>query len=114
MKKTLFAAVAAFAFAGGSALAADLPAKAPTYKAPPPVYYNWTGFYIGGNAGYSWGHSPTTETLTDLIFGGTNTQSETLKPKGGLGGIQAGFNWQSPSSIWVLGVEADIQATGQR
>ena len=39
-----------------AALAADLPAPAPI---PSPAYlppvYNWTGFYIGGNAGYAWG-----------------------------------------------------------
>lgn len=32
--------------------AADLPAKAPIYKAPAPApLYNWTGFYFGGNIG---------------------------------------------------------------
>jgi hypothetical protein len=32
-------------------LAADIP-----LKAPPIVLFDWTGFYIGGNAGYSWGN----------------------------------------------------------
>src|SRR6516162_4197332 len=38
----------------GVASAADLPLKAP--PAPAPVYYNWTGFYLGVNLGGSWGH----------------------------------------------------------
>ena len=35
------------------AAAADLSVKPP----PTPVFmpYNWTGFYVGANAGYSWG-----------------------------------------------------------
>ena len=27
--------------------------------------YNWTGFYLGGNVGYSWGRSASTLWLTD-------------------------------------------------
>ena len=41
-----------------SASAADLAAR-PYTKAPMAEVYNWTGFYIGGNAGYSWGRSRT-------------------------------------------------------
>src|SRR5579871_3908192 len=46
-----------------SAMAADLAVKAPPMV--PPVVYNWTGFYIGGNVGYSWGRSSDTSTLTN-------------------------------------------------
>ena len=55
--KRLFVGIAASMFATG-ALAADLPARVYT-KAPviPPVVYNWTGFYVGGNVGYSWGQA---------------------------------------------------------
>ena len=46
------------------ASAADLPARAPVYKAAPPVAaYSWTGFYVGANAGYAWGHSNTTSSF---------------------------------------------------
>ena len=38
-----------------SASAADLPRKAPAYVPPAPLPYNWTGFYVGLNAGGSWG-----------------------------------------------------------
>ena len=50
---------------GGSRFAAaDLPPQAPAmvYKAPPPVLFNWTGFYVGVNGGYSWGTANTTVT----------------------------------------------------
>ncbi|MGA7386421.1 MAG: hypothetical protein WBW99_00630 [Pseudolabrys sp.] len=51
----LIAAVSAVAFTQ-IALAADLPVKAPRYTPPPPApVYSWTGFYVGGNVGYSWG-----------------------------------------------------------
>ena len=40
-----------------------MPLKAPPIVDPP---YNWTGFYLGGNIGYSWGRATTdqTDTLT--------------------------------------------------
>jgi outer membrane immunogenic protein len=34
------------------ATAADLPRKAPAYTPPPPAVFSWTGFYVGGNAGW--------------------------------------------------------------
>jgi outer membrane immunogenic protein len=62
MRASTFKAIAA-AFtvmtAIPSASAADLAAR-PYTKAPMMAeVYNWTGFYIGGNAGYSWGRSRT-------------------------------------------------------
>ena len=62
MRASTFKAIAA-AFAVmtaiSSASAADLAAR-PYTKAPAMVeVYNWTGFYVGGNAGYSWGRSNT-------------------------------------------------------
>ena len=36
------------------ATAADLPRKAPAYTPPPPPVFSWTGFYVGGNAGWGW------------------------------------------------------------
>ena len=59
MRASTFKALATAAFAAmaasSAASAADM---APRYtKAPPTMVevWNWTGFYIGGNAGYSWG-----------------------------------------------------------
>lgn len=94
-------AVAATLIGVGGASAADLQ-RAPVYtKAPPPVeVFNWTGFYIGANLGYSSGR-------TDL-FG-----LEFADPKGVVGGGQIGYNWQAMGSPWVFGVEIDGQGTGQ-
>lgn len=59
MRKLLLAAFLA-ATSAGFAAAADMrmPLKAPL----PVAIYNWSGFYIGGNAGYSWGHATTDQT----------------------------------------------------
>src|SRR5262249_7165606 len=48
--RTIRWALAAAAFAG-TANAADMPVKAPVYKAPPLVE-SWGGFYIGGGVGF--------------------------------------------------------------
>jgi outer membrane immunogenic protein len=54
MKKLLAAAAGIVALGmTGSAFAADLPPPLP-FKAPlPPPWYDWTGFYVGANGGYS-------------------------------------------------------------
>ncbi len=103
MRRIGFALLATIAVIG-SAAAADMPVKAPVYKAPvvaPP--YNWTGFYIGGNVGYSWGKQ-------DLSAGGVPIGSPNIN--GVIGGGQIGYNWQI--NQLVLGIEADIQASGQK
>jgi outer membrane immunogenic protein len=97
----------AFALAGvaamASANAADLAVKAPVYKAPPMVVYpSWAGFYIGVNGGYGWG-----DTSGDTEFThpeGVNVGN--AKPKGGLFGGHAGYNWQYGKV--VTGVELDF------
>lgn len=90
----LGAAVAVLGFAT-AASAADMPARAYT-KAPPMVAtYNWTGFYVGVNAGGAWSEA-------DTNFGDAS---------GFVGGGQIGYNWQGYNSPLVLGIEADIQGT---
>ncbi|MDA9437555.1 hypothetical protein XH98_00190 [Bradyrhizobium sp. CCBAU 51745] len=95
------------------AMAADLAAK-PYVKAPPIVDpgYNWTGFYAGLNGGYSWGRSNATADIGGFFPAGSIA---TVKHNvdGGLGGGQVGYNWQVDRK-WVVGVEADIQGTGER
>ena len=96
-----------------SAFAADLAAR-PYTKAPVPaaVVYNWTGFYIGGNIGYSWGRSRDTSTLTNGAGTVLFTSIDRSSLNGVVGGVQIGYNWQMQN--WVWGLEADIQGTGER
>jgi opacity protein-like surface antigen len=94
-------AVAVFGFAS-VASAADLPVKAPAYNAPVAIPYNWTGSYIGGNIGYGWGSDP-----IDLTFpAGTVPLSLADNPRGVLGGVQYGTNWQF--NRFVLGWDSDF------
>lgn len=90
-----------------NAQAADMPVKAPYAPVPyAPAAYSWNGFYVGGNVGYGWAHWSATAT----VGGASASAGEDLN--GILGGVQVGYNWQLPSNL-VLGVEGDIQATGQ-
>ena len=73
MKLIAGAAFAVSAVAGvNAASAADMAPRMYT-KAPAPVaiVYDWTGFYIGGNVGYSWGRATTDGDVT-----GTQSVSE--------------------------------------
>jgi outer membrane immunogenic protein len=107
-----------------TASAADLPIKAPIES---PIY-NWTGFYVGVNAGFAWGRNNADFTgdgqnnagndLISRVFDGTRnfnalTRSQRIDSDGAFGGVQFGYNWQV-AGVWVAGLEADIQASGLR
>jgi outer membrane immunogenic protein len=113
MKKILFGILGIASLVTTSALAADLPArvytKAPVFVEP---IYNWTGFYIGGNVGYSWGRSSDTSTLTNGAGTVLFSSADKSNLDGVVGGGQIGYNWQVQN--WVWGLEADIQGTGER
>lgn len=101
MRKLLLTSVAAAAvLAASSAMAADM--GAPAYKAPPaPVVLapNWTGFYIGANAGGGWG----TKTFYEDPEGPFGKQ---VQVNGFLGGLQGGYNYQVN---WVVfGIEGSF------
>ena len=86
--------------------------KAPYLKAPIASVYDWTGFYIGANAGVGLGRNK-----TELVgVGATSFNTTYLAPHGAFGGAQAGYNWQTGSMFGplVLGIEADIQGAGLR
>ena len=72
--------------ATSAASAADLAAR-PYTKAPvmEPIY-NWTGFYIGGNVGYSWGRSSDTSTLTNGAGAVLITSADRANMDGVIGG----------------------------
>jgi outer membrane immunogenic protein len=91
---SMFASIAA---AVGVANAADLAVKAPIYKAPPVYVSDWAGFYLGVAGGYGFG---------DTSFDPNFAPFDNAKPKGGLFGGYAGYNWQFGS--WVAGAEIDF------
>ena len=94
--KTLALAALALSLAA-PALAADLPSRryapANDYYAPPPVF-TWTGFYVGINGDLGVGH---------FTHGGNPAFGDAF---GGLGGVTAGYNYQSGSLL--VGAEGDI------
>ena len=122
MRASIFQAIAVSAFAAVAATsiasAADM---APRYtKAPPPVVevWNWTGFYIGGNAGYSWGRGDSDVSYFSTVTGlpiapapGSIT-SAGFNMNGAIAGGQIGYNWQSNN--WVFGLEADAQWSDEK
>jgi outer membrane immunogenic protein len=133
--KTFFSATAiALALSAGAALAADLPAlKAPLAPLlpPPPM---WTGFYLGLNAGYSFGASNNVEVATANVYDSLGPSGFlaplVIDPRAGsaglaasgtgygqrngfIGGGQVGYNYQFGNSF-LIGLEADLQGAGIR
>jgi outer membrane immunogenic protein len=89
----------------GSAMAADMPTKAPPAVRAACAHFG--GLYVGGQAGISsYGH-----TFNDLdSFGGNQIDDDLPKDlshtgRGWLAGAQAGYNWQSNCA--VFGIETD-------
>ena len=99
-------------------MAADIPMKAPVYKAEVAPAYNWTGWYVGGNVGYGWGNSDTVTNaqcgpLPQYFICGNVPVVQTsgtgsLSPKGWTGGVQAGYNLQAGHLVY--GAEVDFGA----
>jgi outer membrane immunogenic protein len=87
-----------------SAVAADLPMRsAPPVFTPVPVY-NWSGFYVGANAGVGWANSGNV-TVRDPVLG---AKSISVSSRSGfIGGGQIGYNFQVGG--FVYGLETDIQ-----
>lgn len=109
----VIAAASAVAFTQ-IASAADLPRKAPA-PPPPPLVYNWTGFYIGGNFGYSRTNLDNTLSVTNgtpgyfavgAIPGVNASGTGGLDDSSFIGGLQLGYNFQSGQ--FVYGFEGDI------
>jgi outer membrane immunogenic protein len=100
-------------FFGIVAIASSLATSVLAAPPAPPAVYNWNGFYAGLNVGYSWGSSGTTQTFNDTLSGVLLSSSNSrFDMNGGIGGGQAGYNWQRMN--WVFGLETDIQGSSQR
>jgi outer membrane immunogenic protein len=99
MKRHVLGAVALSAAVwAASARAADLYGSRAPYTVNQPLnMYSWAGPYLGGNLGYGWG----------------SVDNNPTKPSGFVGGVQAGYNFQTgQAGQWVFGLEGDIQVTG--
>jgi outer membrane immunogenic protein len=91
---------------GTSAMAADLPVKAPVYRAPVVAPFNWTGLYGGIHVGYGWSNSTAIEADYPPLSPPLDQNSS-----GVIGGGQIGYNWQIARN-WVVGIEGDFSGTG--
>src|SRR5437899_3259232 len=97
----LLATTALFVGLAQSASAADMrvPYRPPA-PPPPPVYFSWTGCYIGGHLGGGWGQKTVS---VPALAPGVSVTGDT---SGFLGGGQVGCNLQFGSN-WVIGIEGD-------
>ena len=102
------------------ASAADIPA--PVYKAQIAVAnYNWTGWYVGLNAGGAFGR---TDANTSTVFSPTgyfalssvpaigSAGAQRVNSSGLIVGGQVGYNLQTNNIVW--GIETDFQYFGLR
>jgi outer membrane immunogenic protein len=97
--KTLLLVSVALIVAAGAASAADIPVRATPMKAPPPVGYDWNGFYIGGYYGTS---IEQTNAHTDGFTSGVAGVNDMRLTAGGT----IGYNWHF-APRWLVGLEAD-------
>jgi outer membrane immunogenic protein len=74
--------------------------------------YNWSGFYVGLNAGGHWGTDNDPAFVSaDNDFGSNiglvaDPAPSKLSPKGFAGGAHLGYNWQTSNIVY--GIEADF------
>jgi outer membrane immunogenic protein len=82
----------------------------------------WTGFYVGGNVGYSWGNADVnySEPIFSTIVGPPaatiplpSSFSGSEKLDGLIGGGQIGYDWQV-NAKWIVGLEADFQDSAEK
>src|SRR5579872_2073054 len=72
----------------------------------------WTGGYVGVNLGYSWGGTSTDYLSRDPASGLTETNHDSIHMNDVIGGGQVGYNYRLNQN-YVLGIEADIQGSGE-
>jgi outer membrane immunogenic protein len=106
----LFVGGLALLASAGVATAADMAVKAPI--AVPTPAYNWTGWYAGLNIGGGWGQSNNSFNAVLPVAGFAVAGADRTHMDGVIGGGQLGYNLQT--GMWVVGVETDIQGSGQR
>lgn len=99
-------------------------AKSAPYIAPaaqpapaPQAEFNWTGFFLGINAGYGWGQENLDKVYVEdggfnaTIYGKDLVTDASPNFNGWFGGGQVGYNYAF-EKVGLLGLEADIQGSG--
>ena len=83
-----------------TAVAADLPRKAPIAPVPVAAPYDWSGFYVGGTIGGAWANVDRfyPQSLAGPLSAGTSLDQPFAGFNGG-----AQYQWQN----WVFGVEVN-------
>jgi outer membrane immunogenic protein len=103
MKKFLLGTVGLIALGIAPASAADVASR--PYAAPAPYIqpvYDWSGFYIGGNAGGGWSHN--CWDVTNFVTPRNSLREGCHDATGAVAGGQIGYRWQNAG--WVFGLEA--------
>jgi outer membrane immunogenic protein len=72
------------------------------YAPPPPVFFGWTGFYIGGHIGGGWAD-------VDWVNVDLTAEHATFNAPGFVGGAQFGYNRQFDK--FLLGIEVTYSGT---
>jgi len=110
MKKLFLMGVALSALVAGPAMAADLAVRGPVYKAPPPVpvYFSWTGCYVGGHVGGLWARKEWTN--NDATIAPIGAAYGSHDADSWLGGVQAGCDYQFAGGF-VIGIQGDYAWT---
>jgi outer membrane immunogenic protein len=96
--KTILLATAFILAPVGMATAADARETLPVAAT-----YNWSGAYIGAQAGYAWADARVGQTFAAGTF---DDYGWAYDPSGGFGGLYAGYNHQFDGGL-VLGIEGD-------
>jgi outer membrane immunogenic protein len=110
MKRLAFVAVIlALAGPAGAADYAARPAYPPPPLPPPAPVWDWSGIYIGANAGEGWAEETWGLPGTQFFSPSTILATFSTHPKGALAGGQIGINRQVGPWLfglpWVFGVE---------
>jgi outer membrane immunogenic protein len=107
------------AAAGAMALSAVARAAEPLPPPPPPPPPQWTGYFVGLNAGYTWSSDNQITTATfnvsntagfrplGLASAALATTGVGVRFDGFIGGGQWGYNYQWNN--WLIGAEGDLQ-----
>ncbi|PQZ47803.1 autotransporter outer membrane beta-barrel domain-containing protein [Ochrobactrum sp. MYb15] len=102
LRSRLIASGIALSSAGVANAADAILSQEPTPAIAAPVF-SWSGSYIGGQVGYGWGKSRL----------GDGEESISLKPDGFLGGLYAGYNFDTGNNV-VLGIDGDLTFNNQK